>query len=127
MVPPLSNEVAVPLPAGFGNPRHVLMVAQGAGNGWRITCTNALDTHVYVMHDAPMTLADYLAAHGLSDADFAVRVGVSRPQINRLRNGQTWISDDVAARIFDATDGQVTPNDFLATRRASVDAEPDAA
>lgn len=74
-----------------------------------------------------MNLSTYLDANGMTEAEFAARVGVSRTQINKLKHGRAWLSDDVAARIFDATDGQVTPNDFLATRRASVDAEPDAA
>ncbi len=63
-----------------------------------------------------MKLADYLIANQLSEADFAGRAGISREMVNRLKNGQIWLSSETAERIFRATDGEVTPNDFLAAR-----------
>lgn len=63
-----------------------------------------------------MKLADYLTANQLSEADFAGRAGISREMVNRLKNGQIWLSSETAERIYRATDGEVTPNDFLAAR-----------
>ena len=63
-----------------------------------------------------MKLADYLTAEKLSEAEFASRVGITRETVNKLKNGQIWLSAETAERIFNATDGMVTPNDFLADR-----------
>ena len=63
-----------------------------------------------------MKLADYLTANQLSEAEFAGRAGISREMVNRLKNGQIWLSSETAERIYRATDGEVTPNDFLAAR-----------
>lgn len=63
-----------------------------------------------------MKLADYLSLHQLSETEFASRAGISREMVNRLKNGQIWLSSETAERIYRATDGTVTPNDFLAER-----------
>lgn len=60
-----------------------------------------------------MTLAQYLKEHAISDADFAVKIGVNRSTVSRLRRdtGQLPSRDTIAA-IAKATDGAVTANDF---------------
>lgn len=63
-----------------------------------------------------MKLASYLAANEISEADFAAKIGVARETVNKLKNGQLWLSSETAERILRATGGEVTPNDFLAHR-----------
>ena len=63
-----------------------------------------------------MKLAAYLSEHNISEADFAAQIGVARETVNKLKNGQLWLSSETAERIVRATGGSVTPNDFLADR-----------
>lgn len=61
-----------------------------------------------------MKLASWLAKTKTKRVDFAARVGLSPASITQLCNDEApWISRDVATRIAAATDGAVTPNDFL--------------
>lgn len=64
-----------------------------------------------------MNLATYIKQSGLRRSAFAEQIGVSPTIVTQWCAGDAWPSADMAARIFDATDGQVTPNDFLADRR----------
>jgi DNA-binding XRE family transcriptional regulator len=66
-----------------------------------------------------MTLGDYLLFAGYGDAWFAALVGVDRTTISRLRRGNTRPTWEVAAKIVEATNGAVTPNDFLPLRAPS--------
>lgn len=51
---------------------------------------------------------------GLTLAELADRIGsISIGSLSRLENGEQWPSADMARRIKEATDGAVTPNDFL--------------
>lgn len=74
-----------------------------------------------------MTLDDYLAQTGTLETDFARAIGLSQSQVNRLRNGESWPSKGVLERIRAATDGRVTPNDFLPPVPARESAEGQAA
>lgn len=60
-----------------------------------------------------MTLADYLNLNELKDAEFALRCGVDRTTILRIRAGQTKPKPALMARIAAETDGQVQPNDYF--------------
>ncbi len=61
-----------------------------------------------------MRLDQWLAKHQESRSGFARRVGLSPASITQLCNdGGAWISRETAERILAATDGAVTPNDFL--------------
>lgn len=60
-----------------------------------------------------MKLRDYMAAHRLRDHDVAAAVGVNRAQINRLRREEAAPSFALARRLYEFTNGAVTPNDFL--------------
>ncbi|MBY0421357.1 MAG: helix-turn-helix domain-containing protein [Parvularculaceae bacterium] len=64
-----------------------------------------------------MNLATYIKQNGLRRSAFADKIGVSPTIVTQWCAGDAWPSADMARRIFDATDGQVTPNDFLADRR----------
>ena len=75
-----------------------------------------------------MTLSEFLSERGLTDERFAQSVGVTRTTVLRWRNG-LLPERDTMARIVEATDGAVTPNDFygLTDRDHSTTNEPEAA
>lgn len=63
-----------------------------------------------------MTLDEYLIAEkerGLTETAFGAKVGLSQPQINRLRKAKSWPGRELMARIRQATDQKVTPNDWV--------------
>jgi transcriptional regulator with XRE-family HTH domain len=59
-----------------------------------------------------MTLKDYLAREGNTATKLADEAGVSVSTITRAAEGATMPSRDLMGKIFKATDGAVTPNDF---------------
>ncbi|MCK0195990.1 3,4-dihydroxy-2-butanone-4-phosphate synthase [Ancylobacter sp. 6x-1] len=61
-----------------------------------------------------MKLADWLKTTGTSRVQFARSAGLSPASVTALCNDeQAWVSRQAAERICAATDGAVTPNDFL--------------
>ncbi|MBO0345486.1 3,4-dihydroxy-2-butanone-4-phosphate synthase [Roseibium sp. CAU 1637] len=61
-----------------------------------------------------MRLDHWLQAHGESRSAFARRASLSAASVTALCNDpNAWISRDMARRIAEATNGDVTPNDFL--------------
>jgi transcriptional regulator with XRE-family HTH domain len=60
-----------------------------------------------------MKLSEWLTLKEISDADFGVMIGRSRSAVSRLRREETQPDWETAAKIRDATNGAVTPNDFL--------------
>lgn len=60
-----------------------------------------------------MRLADYLAREGITNAAFARATGLSEATISLLCRGESWLSRDTAETILKATNGEVTPTDFL--------------
>ena len=64
-----------------------------------------------------MHIASYMTLTNMRDDDLAEKVGVSRVTISRVRRGICSPSLRLAARIADATQGAVTPNDFALTAR----------
>lgn len=63
-----------------------------------------------------MKLADYLTHKKLGRSEFARLIGVSPTIVTQWCAGEAWPSADTAERIYRATDGAVTPNDFLAEK-----------
>lgn len=63
-----------------------------------------------------MNLADYINSKGMKRSAFAASIGVSPTIITQWCAGDAWPSAEMAMRIIEATDGAVTPNDFLASR-----------
>jgi transcriptional regulator with XRE-family HTH domain len=59
-----------------------------------------------------MELQNYLAAQGLSAAEFGQRIGASRVAVSRYTRKLRVPRGDIMRRIAAATDNQVTPNDF---------------
>ncbi len=61
-----------------------------------------------------MKLGDWLKRHQVSRTDFARRIGVSPGAVTLIcREHGSWLSRETAERIVAATQGAVTPNDFL--------------
>ena len=65
-----------------------------------------------------MQLSDYMDKCGLSDANMARLINRSRPTVSRLRRGVVRPDWTTLELIQWATDGQVTPNDFLPRRES---------
>lgn len=61
-----------------------------------------------------MTLSNYLQIHSLTATAFAARSGIHRTQISRALRGHA--SQQTLKRLYEATDGQVTPNDVIIVR-----------
>lgn len=73
-----------------------------------------------------MQLADYLARNNLSDAAFGDLIAVSRQAVHRYKTFDRFPERDVLARIREATNGEVTPDDFLPAPSLSPEpAEPE--
>jgi transcriptional regulator with XRE-family HTH domain len=60
-----------------------------------------------------MDLQAYMNARGLTDAQFGEKVGRDRSVVSRWRRKETLPDIDSMKRIAEATEGLVTPNDFL--------------
>lgn len=59
-----------------------------------------------------MKLARYLEINQISDSAFAETIGVSRQAVFRYKTGERFPERPVLAKIFKATRGEVTANDF---------------
>jgi transcriptional regulator with XRE-family HTH domain len=60
-----------------------------------------------------MQLKNYLRKRGETKRQFADRSGLSEAMISLLSRGETWLSRETAQKIWEATEGKVTPTDFL--------------
>ena len=60
-----------------------------------------------------MQLADWMAKHDFLDREFAEEIGVRRATVSRFRSGALIPSFTLMIRIYEVTDGAVSPNDFL--------------
>lgn len=69
-----------------------------------------------------MRLADYLTDNKISDATFAGSIGVERQAVFRYRTGERFPEKTILLKIYEATNGAVTANDF-----AGIPAEPEQA
>lgn len=59
-----------------------------------------------------MRLDTYLETKTVSDSDFADLIGVSRQAVHRYKTGERFPEKPVLTKIFEATNGEVTANDF---------------
>ena len=60
-----------------------------------------------------MRLEQYLSERRIKRIDFAARIGVSPQTITGWCDGTFWPSKKNVERVMDATEGAVTPNDFM--------------
>jgi transcriptional regulator with XRE-family HTH domain len=58
------------------------------------------------------TLKEYLETHKLTLTEFAARIEAPISSVHRYVTGEYMPKRDVMLRIFDATGGEVTANDF---------------
>jgi transcriptional regulator with XRE-family HTH domain len=63
-----------------------------------------------------MTLREYLDSNKLRQVDFARRLGIGQGHVSHLLNGRGPPGAELMRRIYWATEGAVTPNDFLLPR-----------
>lgn len=61
-----------------------------------------------------MTLSDYIAAHRMTQDEFAELIGVTQPSVGRWIAGERMPRPDTLRRIAELTAGAVTANDFMA-------------
>jgi len=59
-----------------------------------------------------MKLATYLENEKLTDAAFARLIGVERQAVGRYKVGDRFPETPILLKIYEATAGQVTANDF---------------
>jgi len=60
-----------------------------------------------------MQLSAWLDQNKIKRNDFAARIGVSPQAITGWCKGTFWIDKDNAQKIFDETNGEVTPTDLM--------------
>ena len=60
-----------------------------------------------------MKLNDYLSRQGVSKSAFAGKVGTSVATVSRVGDGLVVPRRELLVRIYDETDGLVTPNDLI--------------
>ena len=60
-----------------------------------------------------MKLSQYLETHSLTETAFAELVCADQSTVHRLRSKGQIPGRDLMARIFEATNGEVTANDFF--------------
>lgn len=63
-----------------------------------------------------MRLKEYFAREGMTASQFAARIGRAVSTVTRLANGETVPEPETIAKIVEATDGAVQPNDFFLSR-----------
>ncbi|TXH32081.1 MAG: XRE family transcriptional regulator [Rhodospirillaceae bacterium] len=66
-----------------------------------------------------MKLATYLENEKLTDAAFARLIGVERQAVGRYKLGERFPEKPILLKIYEATGGQVTANDFAGIPSAS--------
>lgn len=71
-----------------------------------------------------MNLREYIEANGLSPTKFAKQIGVPTSTITRVIAGHRDPGLDLLRKIHVATEGAVTPNDFLAPVDSGVASNP---
>lgn len=70
-----------------------------------------------------MDLRTYLKLNSLSERAFSQQIGVASTTINRLVRGKTKPSFALIQRIFEATQGDVTPNDLFDVKNQTLGAQ----
>jgi transcriptional regulator with XRE-family HTH domain len=60
-----------------------------------------------------MKLADWLEAQNISHQEFGDRIGKSQAAVSRYVAGKRMPDEETLIKIFEETNGGVTPNDFV--------------
>jgi len=67
-----------------------------------------------------MKLADYLFERNISTAEFALKINATQAAVSRYATGKRIPGPDIMSRIFAATSGAVSPNDFYGITGSSL-------
>lgn len=62
---------------------------------------------------AAMTLEQYLSEHKLTQQEFAEQIGITQSRVSRILSGSRGMPDRLLQRIYEVTNGDVTPNDLI--------------
>lgn len=73
---------------------------------------NVLDMHLHDIHNATMTLAEFMEAERLTDLQLAAKVNRDRSNVLRWRKGVTKPDFEALVAIERITKGKVTAKDF---------------
>jgi DNA-binding MarR family transcriptional regulator len=76
---------------------------------------NTLDEYIAIWQKSIMTLLEYLTLHEMPPSRLAEKLGVPPTTISRVLKRERKPGLLLMKKIMEATDGQVTPNDFLAS------------
>ena len=68
-----------------------------------------------------MRLREYLEKNGITQGDFAQKIGLAQPSVSKLTLGRSLPSLEVAYRVFVATGGAVTFPDWFSPPPAEAD------
>lgn len=60
-----------------------------------------------------MTLTEWRKLRDLTMAQAAAMLDLTQPTISKIEAGKSWPDKSTLERIFQLTEGAVTPNDFL--------------
>ena len=66
-----------------------------------------------------MRLKEYLKFNKISNKEFANTLGISPVSLSRYINGERIPEKDIFLKIFQKTNGFVSPNDFYFTKKRS--------
>lgn len=62
---------------------------------------------------SPMKLNEFLSQNKITQERFAELIGVEQPTVCRYLKNERFPREDEMRRIYTATNGLVTPNDFI--------------
>jgi transcriptional regulator with XRE-family HTH domain len=80
----------------------------------------------YVQRNSVRMLNNYLEQNGISHAEFARRIGLTRQSVWRICNGKQGVSLELAAHIEHATNGAVPMQSWVAPSAPAGDPPPTA-
>jgi transcriptional regulator with XRE-family HTH domain len=69
-----------------------------------------------------MTLTEYLDQNNMTESEFGALIDRSQSAVNKLKNSKRRPDWETLDRIYKATKGEVTPNDFLPDAPSSTEA-----
>lgn len=76
-------------------------------------CGVDINTVMVSMWGMSQPLDVYLRCQGITNSEFGARIGKTGEAVRRYRSGDRWPDRETMQLIVSATDGAVTPNDFL--------------
>lgn len=69
------------------------------GRSWRTVVARRLPINRAPTHPGEMLLEEFLRPFGISQSEFATRLGVSFPRLNEISHGKRGVTPDTALRL----------------------------